>query len=82
MKISAILRLVATVTIVVASALSSPADAHALDEPSCISGGPGASACSYEVIGAGCSVTCSSGYACCGSVPDIGCKCIGGQPDM
>jgi hypothetical protein len=47
-------------------------------EGDCISGGPGATSCSIEGNigpgGAGCSVTCGSGYACCNL---SGCHCGG-----
>jgi len=43
----------------------------------CFSGGPGATGCSIDAsagpVGAACSVTCGSGYACC---TYTGCHCV------
>jgi len=52
-------------------------------DPSCTSGGPGATTCSIQVSGgiAGiggsfeCSVTCGSGYYACCSATAMGCNC-------
>ncbi len=49
----------------------------ASEDPRCLAGGPGANGCSIEgnIAGSGisCSVSCGSGYACCGA---RGCFCV------
>jgi hypothetical protein len=54
------------------------------EEESCWGGGEGATGCSLQggagPVGAGCSVTCGSGYyACC--TPTGGCKCVEDTPE-
>lgn len=48
------------------------------EDPRCIAGGPGATSCSLDGsvagVGVSCSVTCGTGYACCGLT--VGCVCF------
>lgn len=67
--------------VIAAASFGMPSEAQA--DTVCASGGPGASACSVAVAGFECSVTCSSGFACCnytflgGGIS--GCHCVGGE---
>jgi hypothetical protein len=65
-----------TLATVLLASMAAPSEAPALMDDGCMNGGPGATACSYTVVGGqglGCSVSCSSGYACC---TFKGCTCV------
>lgn len=66
-----IVRVMSAIAITLA-ALASPTEARA-EEDVCIAGGPGATSCSIQVTQFSCTVTCGTGYACCGV---SGCHCV------
>ena len=82
MSYKKIIRLASTFVIVAGvAALPTRAFAGEMEALGCMAGGPGASSCSIQGSiaggGAGCSVSCRTGYACC-SVDGCHCKVAGG----
>lgn len=59
-------------TAIALAAMALPTEAAA-DDGACIGGGAGATQCSITVTQFSCSVTCGTGYACCGLT---GCHCV------
>lgn len=70
------LRQLLTFSTIILAGVSTPQDARA-EEEQCMNGGPGATSCSYSIVGgtgSGCSVTCNSGYYACCTLS--GCHCV------